>query len=83
MKLFCFIQCQKLTASSFFRACIGLPPQNHMLLEHKLQRNFLPPQTMHINGYMTTLKKVALPNGNHISLTNGICAHADDVACAL
>lgn len=27
-----------------FRACLGLPPQNHMLLEHKMQRPPLGPK---------------------------------------
>jgi len=63
----------------FFRACLGLPPQNHMLLEHKLQRNFLPSHTTYINDDVTTLKKVALTNGKHRSVpqTNGTYAHKD------
>lgn len=54
-----------------------------MLLEHKLQRDFLPPHTTYINGSVAPLKKVALTNGNHIPLTNGICAHVDDAAHAI
>lgn len=67
---------------AFFRACLGLPPQNHMLLEHKLQKDFLHPHTTYINGEEPAMKKAALTNGNHVSLTNGVCAHIDDAACA-
>ncbi|KAK2826458.1 hypothetical protein Q5P01_020672 [Channa striata] len=48
---------QRACIENVMRACLGLPPQNHMLLEHKLQRNFLLSQTPHINGYNATLKK--------------------------
>lgn len=65
-----------------FRACLSLPPQNHMLLEHKLQRNFLPLHTTYINGNVAASKKVALTNGNHKPLTNGSSAHVDDAAHA-
>uniref|UniRef100_A0A8C6UGA9 inositol-3-phosphate synthase n=1 Tax=Neogobius melanostomus TaxID=47308 RepID=A0A8C6UGA9_9GOBI len=33
---------QRACIENILRACLGLPPQNHMLLEHKLQRGFLP-----------------------------------------
>lgn len=81
-----FIRWQKLITVSrlvFFRACLGLPPQNHMLLEHKLQRNFLPPQAAYINGHVTASKKVVLTNGNHVPLTNGIHAQGGDADIAL
>ncbi|KAI3367569.1 hypothetical protein L3Q82_026415, partial [Scortum barcoo] len=73
---------QRACIENILRACLGLPPQNHMLLEHKLQRNFVPPHTTYVNGNVATLKKVALTNGNHIPLTNGISAHGDDAAHA-
>ncbi|XP_037602706.1 inositol-3-phosphate synthase 1-A-like [Sebastes umbrosus] len=69
---------QRACIENIMRACLGLPPQNHMLLEHKLQRAFLPPHTTHVNGNVASLKKVALTNGNHIPLTNGVHAHDDD-----
>ncbi|KAM4543179.1 inositol-3-phosphate synthase 1-A-like isoform 1-T2 [Odontesthes bonariensis] len=70
---------QRAGIENIMRACLGLPPQNHMLLEHKLQRNFLPPHTTYINDDVTTLKKVALTNGKHRSAPqiNGIYAHED------
>ncbi|XP_022066826.1 inositol-3-phosphate synthase 1-A [Acanthochromis polyacanthus] len=74
---------QRASIENIMRACLGLPPQNHMLLEHKLQRNFLPPHATYTNGDVASLKKVPLTNGNHIPLTNGIYAHVDDAACAL
>ncbi|XP_067470627.1 inositol-3-phosphate synthase 1-A-like [Thunnus thynnus] len=71
---------QRASIENIMRACLGLPPQNHMLLEHKLQRDFhtSTPHSTYINGNVPSLKKVALTNGNHISLTNGICAHVGD-----
>ncbi|XP_067336199.1 inositol-3-phosphate synthase 1-A-like isoform X2 [Channa argus] len=71
---------QRACIENVMRACLGLPPQNHMLLEHKLQRNFLHSQTPHINSYTATSKKVSLSNGNYVPLTNGICAHIDGTA---
>ncbi|XP_028251151.1 inositol-3-phosphate synthase 1-A-like [Parambassis ranga] len=74
---------QRASIENIMRACLGLPPQNHMLLEHKLQRNFLPPHTPHVGSDMAFPKKVALTNGNHITLTNGIYAHEEDAARTL
>lgn len=68
----------------FFRACIGLPPQNHMLLEHKLQRDFLPPHTPYINGEVAATKKVVLTNGDHNKpLKKGFYAHDDNAVRAV
>lgn len=74
---------QRASIENIMRACLGLPPQNHMLLEHKLQRNFLLTHETCVNNDAASLKKVPLINGNHIPLTNGIYAHMDDTACAL
>uniref|UniRef100_A0A3Q0SIR0 inositol-3-phosphate synthase n=1 Tax=Amphilophus citrinellus TaxID=61819 RepID=A0A3Q0SIR0_AMPCI len=74
---------QRASIENIMRACLGLPPQNHMVLEHKLQRNFLLPHETCVNNDAASLKKVPLINGNHIPLTNGIYAHMDDTACAL
>ncbi|KAK5886567.1 hypothetical protein CesoFtcFv8_017589 [Champsocephalus esox] len=74
---------QRASIINIMRACLGLPPQNHMLLEHKLQRNFLPPQAAYINGHVTASKKVVLTNGNHVPLTNGIHAQGGDADIAL
>ncbi|XP_071772028.1 inositol-3-phosphate synthase 1-A-like [Centroberyx gerrardi] len=65
---------QRACIENIMRACLGLPPQNHMHLEHKLQRGFLPPHSTHINGDVAAWNKVALTNGNHIpnGITNGI-----------
>ncbi|XP_029901017.1 inositol-3-phosphate synthase 1-A [Myripristis murdjan] len=63
---------QRACIENIMRACLGLPPQNHMHLEHKLQRGFLPPLSKHISGDMAARNKAALTNGNHIPLTNGI-----------
>ncbi|XP_074547395.1 inositol-3-phosphate synthase 1-A-like [Halichoeres trimaculatus] len=74
---------QRACIENILRACLGLPPQNHMLLEHKLQRDFLPAPVSHTNGNTAPLKKVPLTNGNHLPLTNGICAHVGDAAHAI
>lgn len=74
---------QRACIENILRACLSLPPQNHMLLEHKLQRDFLPPHVSHTNGNTAACKKVPLTNGNHLPLTNGICAHVDDAAHAI
>ncbi|XP_068558466.1 inositol-3-phosphate synthase 1-A-like [Cebidichthys violaceus] len=74
---------QRACIENVMRACLGLPPQNHMLLEHKLQRDFLPPHTTYVNGNVAALKKASLTNGNHIPLSNGIHTHVDDATHAL
>nr|XP_020442573.1 inositol-3-phosphate synthase 1 isoform X1 [Monopterus albus]XP_020442574.1 inositol-3-phosphate synthase 1 isoform X1 [Monopterus albus] len=68
---------QRASIENIMRACLGLPPQNHMLLEHKLQRDFLSAHTTYVSSNVAVLKKVALTNGNHIPLTNGICGDVD------
>ncbi|XP_044023269.1 inositol-3-phosphate synthase 1-A-like [Siniperca chuatsi] len=74
---------QRACIENIMRACLSLPPQNHMLLEHKLQRNFLPPHKPYISGNVAALKKDAFTNGNYIPLSNGICMHDDDAAHAM
>ncbi|XP_058472212.1 inositol-3-phosphate synthase 1-A-like [Solea solea] len=74
---------QRASIENIMRACLGLPPQNHMLLEHKLQRDFLPPHNVYINGEVPASKKVLFTNGTHSPLMNGISTHADDAARAL
>uniref|UniRef100_A0A3P9HWT8 inositol-3-phosphate synthase n=1 Tax=Oryzias latipes TaxID=8090 RepID=A0A3P9HWT8_ORYLA len=76
---------QRACIENIMRACLGLPPQNHMMLEHKLQRNFLSAHTTYVNSEVAALKTFTLPNGKHvpIPITNGIHAHENDTACAL
>uniref|UniRef100_A0A1A8RF40 inositol-3-phosphate synthase n=1 Tax=Nothobranchius rachovii TaxID=451742 RepID=A0A1A8RF40_9TELE len=66
---------QRACIENIMRACLGLPPQSHMLLEHKLQKNFLTLHTSFINNDMASVKKVALTNGKHtpVPLINGVC----------
>ncbi|TDG99003.1 hypothetical protein EPR50_G00206460 [Perca flavescens] len=47
---------QRACILNIMRACLGLPPQNHMLLEHKLQRNFLYPHISNMNGHVAALE---------------------------
>ncbi|XP_034015560.1 inositol-3-phosphate synthase 1-B-like [Thalassophryne amazonica] len=69
---------QRACIENIMRACLGLPPQNHMLLEHKLQRDVLPTHTNYVSNHTAALKKVPLINGNHTLITNGIESHVDD-----
>ncbi|KAF7653136.1 hypothetical protein LDENG_00086780 [Lucifuga dentata] len=69
---------QRVCIENIMRACLGLPPQNHMNLEHKLQRDFLPPHSTQINCNVAAVKKVPLTIGNHIHLTNGFSAQVDE-----
>uniref|UniRef100_A0A8C3A2S6 inositol-3-phosphate synthase n=1 Tax=Cyclopterus lumpus TaxID=8103 RepID=A0A8C3A2S6_CYCLU len=71
---------QRTCIENILRACLGLPPQNHMLLEHKLQRDFLPPCAAYVNGDVAAFKIASLTNGNHPPLSNGIHNHAEDDA---
>lgn len=41
--------CMKLSISVSFRACLGLPPQNHMQLEHKMEKSFMHSEENHIH----------------------------------
>uniref|UniRef100_A0A8C5GIM5 inositol-3-phosphate synthase n=1 Tax=Gouania willdenowi TaxID=441366 RepID=A0A8C5GIM5_GOUWI len=65
---------QRACIENIMRACLGLPPQNHMLLEHKLQRNFTSPQSSTTSD-VCSLKKVPLMNGSHVPLTNVFISH--------
>ncbi|KAM3594094.1 uncharacterized protein V6R79_002166 [Siganus canaliculatus] len=74
---------QRACIENIMRACLGLPPQNHMLLEHKLQRDFLPQHSAYVNGKGTSLKEATFTNGHHKHLTNGFCAPVKDAAYEL
>ncbi|XP_029316403.1 inositol-3-phosphate synthase 1-A-like [Cottoperca gobio] len=65
---------QRASIINILRACLSLPPQNHMLLEHKLQRNFLSPYNTYIADNGAASKKVVHTNGVHVPQTNGIHA---------
>eukprot|EP00057_Strongylocentrotus_purpuratus_P006863 XP_011661337.1 PREDICTED: inositol-3-phosphate synthase 1-A [Strongylocentrotus purpuratus] len=53
---------QRACMENIFRACVGLPPQNHMLLEHKLTNPSAMPELC-MNGHSVNGK--VLQNGNH------------------
>ncbi|XP_032059721.1 inositol-3-phosphate synthase 1 isoform X2 [Aythya fuligula] len=54
---------QRSCIENILRACLGLPPQNHMLLEHKMQRPALSPKRACPGGAACPLtpKKAATP----------------------
>ncbi|XP_066839730.1 inositol-3-phosphate synthase 1 isoform X1 [Anser cygnoides] len=54
---------QRSCIENILRACLGLPPQNHMLLEHKMQRPALSPKRACPAGAAcpVTPKKAAAP----------------------
>uniref|UniRef100_A0A8D0CHX1 inositol-3-phosphate synthase n=2 Tax=Scleropages formosus TaxID=113540 RepID=A0A8D0CHX1_SCLFO len=62
---------QRTCIENLMRACLGLPPQNHMQLEHEMQRSFLLPDCAPVP--MATHKSItARCNGGHFALTNGV-----------
>ncbi|XP_036377527.1 inositol-3-phosphate synthase 1-B-like [Megalops cyprinoides] len=64
---------QRACIENIMRACLGLPPQNHMQLEHKMQRSFLTSSDSHINITAPSPKSTAaLRNGYHTPIMNGI-----------
>ncbi|CAL8284296.1 unnamed protein product [Lota lota] len=69
---------QRAAIENIMRACLGLPPQSHMQLEHKLQTGFLP---QHIDpahkGLANGSKAAAFHNGKTLHATNGNGAHAN------
>lgn len=54
---------QRACLENIFRACIGLPPQNNMLLEHKLSTPVALPELL-LNGHAVT-NGHPVQNGNH------------------
>ncbi|XP_057714644.1 inositol-3-phosphate synthase 1-A-like isoform X2 [Corythoichthys intestinalis] len=68
---------QRASIENIMRACLGLPPQSHMLLEEKLQRNFLVAE--HVNREVATPKekKKAMASINHTEMTNGVHDYDD------
>lgn len=67
---------QRACIENTLRACLGLPPQNHMHLEHKLQRSFLPAcHDSHSLDGTAAKKKAVLINGHHATLQNGFSDH--------
>ncbi|KAM4625281.1 inositol-3-phosphate synthase 1-A-like [Polymixia lowei] len=68
---------QRACIENIMRACLGLAPQNHMHLEHKLQRGFLPPQNNHTHSDMAA-EKMALSKEISVPLTNGVGTHVNE-----
>uniref|UniRef100_W5MED7 inositol-3-phosphate synthase n=1 Tax=Lepisosteus oculatus TaxID=7918 RepID=W5MED7_LEPOC len=60
---------QRACIENIMRACLGLPPQNHMQLEHKTRSGCLPQECNSITVPTAAIKKpVALDNGYHAPL---------------
>ncbi|XP_069820610.1 inositol-3-phosphate synthase 1 [Dendropsophus ebraccatus] len=68
---------QRNCIENILRACLGLPPQNHMMLEHKMQRSFvsLKRSSSVLAPCPVSSKKVTVQvNGFHQqSIKNGHC----------
>ncbi|XP_066508654.1 inositol-3-phosphate synthase 1-A-like [Hoplias malabaricus] len=55
---------QRACIENVMRACLGLPPQNHMQLEYKMERSFIHHHENKVHN--TALpKNIHLPNGYH------------------
>ncbi|KAM4707362.1 inositol-3-phosphate synthase 1 [Discoglossus pictus] len=70
---------QRNCIENILRACVGLSPQNHMMLEHKMQRSFVSlkrPSTLSTLCPISS-KKNSLINGFHAS--NGTNGHSKEL----
>ncbi|XP_072525377.1 inositol-3-phosphate synthase 1-A-like [Salminus brasiliensis] len=65
---------QRACIENVMRACLGLPPQNHMQLEHKMARSFMHCPENQVYDPMLA-KNVQLTNGYHCVQSNGINEH--------
>lgn len=66
---------QRAAIENIMRACLGLPPQNHMHLEHKLQKCFLTCSDNCVHDGKADKSKTVLHNGYHVSPQNGVANH--------
>uniref|UniRef100_A0AAY5KN70 inositol-3-phosphate synthase n=1 Tax=Esox lucius TaxID=8010 RepID=A0AAY5KN70_ESOLU len=66
---------QRACIENIMRACLGLPPQNHMHLEHKLQSGFLPHYADRIKEDEAAKIKSVFCNGYHPFKESGVGAH--------
>ncbi|PIO40221.1 hypothetical protein AB205_0026330 [Aquarana catesbeiana] len=67
---------QRNCIENILRACLGLYPQNHMMLEYKMQRSFasLKRPSKDLNPCPISSKKgMVQVNGFHQGITNGHC----------
>ncbi|XP_033118556.1 inositol-3-phosphate synthase 1-A-like [Anneissia japonica] len=74
---------QRACIENIFRACVGLPPLNHMTLEHKLNLAAVPSQLSQVPA-MPVNKKLKLDkkstNGHTNGYTNGFAnGHSDEI----
>ncbi|XP_043909780.1 inositol-3-phosphate synthase 1 [Protopterus annectens] len=66
---------QRSCIENILRACVGLPPQNHMLLEYKMQRSFML-QKRESNGVTCPIGKKVSDISNGYFNTNHIKQHS-------
>ncbi|KAG7264783.1 hypothetical protein CRUP_013582 [Coryphaenoides rupestris] len=70
---------QRAAIENIMRACLGLPPQSHMHLEHKLQKGFLPQHAGAAHkGLVKGSTAAAVHKGTHSHATNGHGARTND-----
>ncbi|KAI4881688.1 hypothetical protein NFI96_031339 [Prochilodus magdalenae] len=62
---------QRACIENVMRACLGLPPQNHMQLEHKMKKSFMQHHDNPVHD-ATLTKNASLTNGYRCVLSNGI-----------
>lgn len=64
---------QRACIENVMRACLGLPPQNHMQLEHKMKMSFTPScENNGVQSGVATKEKQTLTNGYRCITCNGI-----------
>uniref|UniRef100_A0A3B1KHM9 inositol-3-phosphate synthase n=2 Tax=Astyanax mexicanus TaxID=7994 RepID=A0A3B1KHM9_ASTMX len=63
---------QRACIENVMRACLGLHPQNHMQLEHKMKRSFLHCHKNEVYDKTSPAKNTQLTNGYHCVQTKGI-----------
>uniref|UniRef100_A0A8B9H0X5 Inositol-3-phosphate synthase 1 n=1 Tax=Astyanax mexicanus TaxID=7994 RepID=A0A8B9H0X5_ASTMX len=63
---------QRACIENVMRACLGLHPQNHMQLEHKMKRSFLHCHKNEVYDKTSLAKNTQLTNGYHCVQTKGI-----------
>uniref|UniRef100_A0A4W4GEZ4 inositol-3-phosphate synthase n=1 Tax=Electrophorus electricus TaxID=8005 RepID=A0A4W4GEZ4_ELEEL len=68
---------QRACIENIMRACLGLPPQNHMQLEHKMKRSLMHSHGNQVQNGVLTKGYAGLTHGYHCAQCNGVdeCAY--------
>ncbi|XP_026877536.2 inositol-3-phosphate synthase 1-A [Electrophorus electricus] len=66
---------QRACIENIMRACLGLPPQNHMQLEHKMKRSLMHSHGNQVQNGVLTKGYAGLTHGYHCAQCNGVDEH--------